>query len=470
MTSHKKNTPSVDGASTFSELGIGEKMLAVLSKHGFVTPTPIQHKVIPVGLSGKDVIGIAQTGTGKTLGFGIPMVERIIREDGLGLIMLPTRELALQVSETIDKIGRPFGVHPVVLIGGDSMGRQCRELRMRPQVVVATPGRLIDHLKQGTVKLDHVSVLVLDEADHMFDIGFAPQIREILKKVPKERQTMLFSATMPDEIAKLAAEHLQLPLRIDVAPAGTTAERVEQEIIIVSRGAKVSLLTKLVAETEGPVLVFTRTKHGAKNLSQSLRDSGFTAAEIHSNRSLGQRREALDGFKKHKYRILVATDIAARGIDVKDIGLVVNFDLPEQSDDYVHRIGRTGRAGKAGKAISFATPDQHRDIADIERLIKKSIPKSSHDGASIDPHARPERRGRGGFRGGRGGGFSRGPRAPFNPHGPSAQGPRRYNSGRPAYTGSRGSSSRPAGPRRETRDSSQTKQFSPTVRRVFRKL
>jgi len=464
MTSHTEKKPSSDGAHTFSELGIGEKMLSVLEKNGFINPTPIQHQVIPVGLSGKDVIGIAQTGTGKTLGFGIPMVERIMREDGLGLILLPTRELASQVNETIEKIGKPFGIQTAVLIGGDSMGRQVRDLRYRPQVVVATPGRLIDHIKKGTIKLDHVSILVLDEADHMFDIGFAPQIREILKKTPKERQTMLFSATMPDEIAKLAAEHLTLPLRIDVAPAGSTADRVEQEIIIVSRGAKVSLLTKLIAETDGPVLVFTRTKHGAKNLTYSLRDSGFTANEIHSNRSLSQRREALDGFKKHKYRVLVATDIAARGIDVKDIGLVVNFDLPEQSDDYVHRIGRTGRAGKAGKAVSFATPDQHRDIADIERLIKKSIPRSSHEGAVIDFHARPERRGRGVFRGGRSGGFSRGPRAPFNPNGrPTQTGPRRYNSGRPAHAGSHG-------PRRETRDSSATKQFSPTVRRVFRKL
>jgi len=465
MTSHTEHKPSGDGIHTFAELGIGEKMLAVLTKNGFTIPTPIQGKVIPVGLSGKDVIGIAQTGTGKTLGFGIPMVERIMREDGLGLILLPTRELASQVNETIEKIGRPFGIQTAVLIGGDSMGRQIRDLRARPQVVVATPGRLIDHLKKGTIRLDHVSILVLDEADHMFDIGFAPQIREILKKTPKERQTMLFSATMPDEIAKLASEHLALPIRIDVAPAGSTAAGVEQEIIIVSRGAKVSLLTKLIAESEGPVLVFTRTKHGAKNLTHSLRDSGFTANEIHSNRSLSQRREALDGFKKHKYRVLVATDIAARGIDVKDIGLVVNFDLPEQSDDYVHRIGRTGRAGKVGKAISFATPDQHRDIADIERLIKKSIPKSSHEGAAIDFHARPERRGRGGFRGGRGGGFSRAPRAPFNPNGP-----RRYNSGRPAHAGSRGFPSRSASPRREVRDSSQTKQFSPTVRRVFRKL
>lgn len=454
MTPHTKEGASPSDAQTFRGLGIGEKMLTVLERAGFVTPTPIQSQVIPVGLAGRDVIGIAQTGTGKTLGFGVPMIERIVRDDGLGLILLPTRELALQVNETIQKIGRPFGMHSAVLIGGDSMGRQIRDLRLRPHIVVATPGRLIDHLKQGTIKLDHVNILVLDEADHMFDIGFAPQIREIIRKVPKERQTMLFSATMPDEIARLAAEHMELPLRIEVARAGSTADTVDQEIIIVSRGSKVALLTKILGESTEQVIVFTRTKHGAKNLTTALRGAGFTAVEIHSNRSLGQRREALDGFKKHKYRVLVATDIAARGIDVKDIGLVVNFDLPEQSDDYVHRIGRTGRAGKAGKAISFATPDQHRDIVDIERLIRREIPKKSHEGISIDPSLRSERGGRRG--GGRRPSRGFGSRTHGAPSRGFARGSRRGRSDHP--------------PRRMKNDPSKTTQFSPTLRRVFRKM
>lgn len=400
-------------AITFKDLAISEKVLAVLTKHAFVTPTPIQSSVIPHGIAGKDIIGIAQTGTGKTLGFSIPMIERIIADraagkDSRGLVMLPTRELALQVDETVRKLGMTAGmnlnVRSAVLIGGDSMGRQVRELRAGPDIVIATPGRLIDHLKQGNITLDRVAVLVLDEADHMFDIGFAPQIREIMKKVPKERQTLLFSATMPNEIAKLAMEHMKLPLRIEVAPQGTSAASVDQEIIIVERKSKFNLLVKLLGEYAGqPVLVFTRTKHGAKDIAHDLRNIGTTAAEIHSNRSLGQRREALDGFKKHKYQVLVATDIAARGIDVKDISLVVNYDLPEQSEDYVHRIGRTGRAGKTGKAVSFAAPDQKRDIMDIERLIKKPLKVKSHEGAAMSSYSAPKP-----FYGGRRGGGSRG--------------------------------------------------------------
>ena len=408
---------------TFKNLGISEKLLAVLTRDGFIVPTPIQEKVIPIGLQGKDIIGIAQTGTGKTLAFGIPMIERLfINKAGRGLVLLPTRELALQVEETIRKVGYVQGVTTAVLIGGDSMYRQVRDLRNGPNIVIATPGRLIDHLKQGNIKLDRVSVLVLDEADHMFDIGFAPQIREILKKIPKERQTLLFSATMPSEIAKLAMEHMQLPLRIETAPSGTSAERVDQEIIIVERKSKFNLLVKVIGESgKGvPVLVFTRTKHGAKNIAGDLRNIDITAAEIHSNRTLGQRREALDGFKKHKYQVLVATDIAARGIDVKDISLVVNYDLPEQSEDYVHRIGRTGRAGKTGKAISFATPDQKRDIVDIERLIKKQISIKSHEGATISSHASLAPRpyyGRGRGRMGLYSGYNSGPRRSFVPAG-----------------------------------------------------
>ncbi len=412
------NTPETasNEAVSFKNLGISDKVLAVLEKNEFITPTPIQTKVIPLGIEGKDIIGIAQTGTGKTLGFGIPMIERILMsKDARGLVLLPTRELALQVDETIRKVGGPLGIKSAVLIGGDSMNRQVRELRYGPDIVIATPGRLIDHLKQGNIKFDRVSVLVLDEADHMFDIGFMPQIKEIIKKVPKERQTLLFSATMPEAIAKLAMDHMQLPLRIEVAPAGTANKNVEQEIIVVERKSKFNLLSKLIGENPGqPVLVFTRTKHGAKDVALGLRNIGTTATEIHSNRSLGQRREALDGFKKHKYQVLVATDIAARGIDVKDIALVVNFDLPEQSEDYVHRIGRTGRGGKTGKAVSFATPDQRRDIMDIERLIKKPIPVKSHEGAAISnaPSAPRPFYGRGGFRGGR----SAGPRR-FGPPG-----------------------------------------------------
>jgi ATP-dependent RNA helicase RhlE len=396
---------------TFKDLNIKPDILEILDKAGFKIPTPIQAKVIPTGIEGKDIIGIAQTGTGKTLGFGIPMLHRIRGNKGRGLVVLPTRELAIQVDETLRKIGGPLGLQTAVLIGGDSMYRQTKTLRYDPHVLVATPGRLIDHLKQGTVDLSKVTVLVLDEADHMFDIGFAPQIREIMKRVPKTRQTMLFSATMPDEIAKLAMEHMTLPLRIEVAPAGTAAEKVEQEFIIVERRSRFNLLIKLLGEhPTGPVLVFSRTKHGASDIARDLRGTGITSTDIHSNKSLGQRKMALDGFKKGIFRVLVATDIAARGIDVKDIALVVNYDLPEQSSDYVHRIGRTGRGGAKGKAISFAAPDQKRDILAIERLVKKAIPTKSHEGAKMyEGYSSPRPRG-GGYRGrGPVGGFSRGP-------------------------------------------------------------
>lgn len=394
-------TESANGANNFSDLGIDPRILEILSKQGFTVPTPIQHKVIPCGLQGKDIIGIAQTGTGKTLGFGIPVLQYVANGNGRGLIVVPTRELAIQVAEVMKNIGTPLAIRHVILIGGSPMYRQMRELRNNPQVIIATPGRLLDHMRQKTVKLDNIGIVVLDEADHMFDIGFAPQVREIMKAVPEQRQTLLFSATMPEEILRLATQNMKLPLRIEVAPAGTTAEKVEQEIIVVNKPSKFSLLVKTISECQGPVLVFARTKHGTKDIARGLRETGITASEIHSNRSLGQRREALDGFKNHKYRVLVATDIAARGIDVKDIELVVNYDLPEQTDDYVHRIGRTGRAEKTGKAISFATPDQKHDVASIERLIKKTIPRKSHDGAQISEFSIPpsRRNFRGGFRG-----------------------------------------------------------------------
>lgn len=359
--------------SFFSDLGISPKLLEILERLKFSTPTPIQHQSIPTAMEGKDIIGIAQTGTGKTLAFGLPLVQRLQFLKGRGLILLPTRELALQVDETLQKIARPLGLETAVLIGGESMDRQWKALRRQPRVLIATPGRLMDHLRRNSVRLNDVKILVLDEADRMLDMGFAPQINEILKTVPSERQTLLFSATMPPGIVQIAATYMALPVRIEVAPAGTVAERVEQEIIIVGKDSKLSLLESLLKEYRGTVLVFSRTKHGAKKICRSLNRVGHQSAEIHSDRSLSQRREALDGFKRGKYRVLVATDIAARGIDVSHIELVVNFDLPDNSEDYVHRIGRTGRAGRAGRAISFATPDQKRDVRDIERLIRKTL-------------------------------------------------------------------------------------------------
>jgi ATP-dependent RNA helicase RhlE len=378
MMNKQTNKPlPVEAEMTFGGLGIAPNILDVISKLGFKTPTSIQYKAIPPAIEGKDIIGIAQTGTGKTLAFGIPLVQQISKAGkGKGLIILPTRELALQVDEAIEKIGRGFGIRTAVLIGGASMYNQVRSIRNNPHVIIGTPGRIIDHIEQRILSLHDVTILVLDEADRMFDMGFAPQINKILQVVPKNRQTMLFSATMPDGIVKIASNHMKLPVRVEIAKSGTTAENIEHELFVVKKDQKLPLLKKLLGDCKGSVLVFLRVKHSARKICNELRNTGISAAEIHSNRSLGQRKEALEGFKLGRYRVLVATDIAQRGIDVKGIELVINFDLPENAEDYVHRIGRTGRAGMSGKAISFAMPDQGSKIREIERLTKLYLPIS----------------------------------------------------------------------------------------------
>ena len=361
---------------TFQELGIEPRLLQALTALKITVPTPIQEKAIPGALEGKDLVGIAQTGTGKTMAFGLPMIQRLMVSTGHGLIVLPTRELALQVDEELQKIGKHIGLRTAVLIGGQSMAPQKSALARKPHIIIVTPGRLIDHLEHRTVSLNDVRILVLDEADRMLDMGFEPQLRRILQAVPKERQTLLFSATMPPEITNIAKQFMSLPLRVEIARSGTAAEHIAQEVFVVHKNDKFRLLEKLLKEYKGTVLVFSRTKHGATKIMRAIKHVGHTVAEIHSNRSLSQRREALDGFKNGKYRVLVATDIAARGIDVKGIELVVNFDLPDAAEDYVHRIGRTGRAGHEGRAISFATPEQSSDVRAIERLIRSTIPRS----------------------------------------------------------------------------------------------
>lgn len=361
-------------ADVFYGLGIAPALLEILGRLHFKTPTPIQAQAIPVAIQGKDIVGIAQTGTGKTLAFGIPMIQRLTQTKGKGLVVLPTRELALQVEEMLRKIGGGLGMRTAVLIGGAPFGPQAHLLSRKPHVVIGTPGRILDHLRQRTLSLDDARIVVLDEGDTMLDMGFLPQIQNIIRALPKERQTMLFSATMPSEIMGLAAAYMKLPIRVEIAPTGTTAEKVTQELFIVQKEQKLMLLEKLLQTYQGSTLVFTRTKHGAKRIAQQIRGMGAHAAEMHSNRSLSQRREALEGFKSGKYRILVATDIASRGIDVKGIELVLNYDLPSSSDDYVHRIGRTARAGAGGHAITFAVPDEQREVRAIERLIRKTLP------------------------------------------------------------------------------------------------
>jgi ATP-dependent RNA helicase RhlE len=358
---------------SFYGLGIAPKLMDAIVRLRFSAPTPIQLKAIPVAMEGKDLIGIAQTGTGKTLAFGVPMLQRLAQVKGRGLVLLPTRELALQVDAMLHTVGKPVGLRTAVLIGGASMYNQIKALGKNPHVLIATPGRLLDHMEQKQVKLGDIRILVLDEADRMLDMGFAPQINRILAAVPRERQTMLFSATMPGAIVSIATRHMRLPVRVEVARSGATIERTTQEMFVVGKNQKDRLLEKLLSEFRGSVLVFTRTKHAAKKLARGVKAMGHTAADIHSNRSLAQRRDALEGFKTGKYRVLVATDIAARGIDVTGIELVVNYDLPGTAEDYVHRIGRTGRAGQPGHAIAFATPDQERDVRAIERLIRASL-------------------------------------------------------------------------------------------------
>ncbi len=360
----------------FHGLGIAPGILDILSKMKITTPTPIQERSIPIAMEKNDMMGIAQTGTGKTLAFGIPLVQHALQGASLALVVVPTRELALQVGETLFKLGAKLNIRTATLIGGEPIWRQTKDLARAPHIVVGTPGRIIDHMEQKHISFGKLDALVLDEADRMLDMGFAPQLKRILSSLPKRRQTMFFSATMPQEIVKLAKEYLKLPVRVEIARSGTTAENVTHEMFFVAQEEKSRLLEKILYDYKGSVLVFCKMKHGAKRIVTQVRSLGHAAAEIHSNRTLNQRREALEGFKAGRYRVLVATDVASRGIDVTNIELIVNYDLPSSAEDYVHRIGRTGRAGRSGHAISFARPNERGDIRAIERLIRITLPVS----------------------------------------------------------------------------------------------
>ena len=360
--------------NSFHGLGIAPKILDILAKNRFTVPTPIQRQCIPFAIEQKDVIGIAQTGTGKTLAFGIPMIQCLAQNNGKGLVLVPTRELAIQVDQALHKITSDMNMKTAVLIGGEPMARQWKHLKLNPDIIVATPGRLIDHLNQRSINFRKTRIMVLDEADRMLDMGFLPQIKTVFSHLPEQRQTMIFSATMPAEIVSVAARYMKLPVRIEVAPPGTAPTEVSQELFFVDSMDKTKLLLNILSETHGSVLVFTRTKFSAKKLTKQIRQAGIhSAIELHSNRSQGQRRDAMEGFRIGRYRILVATDIAARGIDVTGIELVVNYDLPANGEDYVHRIGRTGRAGAVGHAISFAMPHQRADVRAIEQVIRTAV-------------------------------------------------------------------------------------------------
>jgi ATP-dependent RNA helicase RhlE len=366
---------TLEGTAGFDGLGLSSSMLHALERAGYRTPTPIQARAIPPGLAGQDVIGCAATGTGKTAAFVLPIVERLRGKTGTrALVLAPTRELALQIAQHLEM----FGGHQVrgtVVIGGASMSAQIRALQGKPQVIVATPGRLVDHLQQSTADLSHLEILVLDEADRMLDMGFKPQLTRILARVPRRRQTFLFSATMAGEVAEFARAHLSAPVRIEVSRSGTTAARAEQAVYLVPQLDKAALLLALLADGAESTLVFTRTKRRADKLARVVERAGHKVARIHADRSQSQRQQALEGFRAGRYRILVATDIAARGLDVEEIGHVVNFDLPHVAEDYVHRVGRTARAAASGRASSFAAPDEAELLRGIERLTRAPLPR-----------------------------------------------------------------------------------------------
>jgi ATP-dependent RNA helicase RhlE len=331
----------------FSTLGLSARSLAVLEQVGFRVPTPIQQGAIPPALAGADVIGCAATGTGKTAAFVLPMIERLQAGSGgratRALILAPTRELVEQIAEQLEMFGRPSGIRGVTVIGGVGMGPQQEALRHVHDVIIATPGRLLDHMDRGDARLSSIEILVLDEADRMLDMGFRHQLNRILAQVRRPRQTLLFSATMAGEVADFASRHLHQPVRVEVVRSGTTAARAEQKVYLCSQAEKPALLLSLLAQDNDSTLVFTRTKHRADKVARLVERAGHAVSRIHGNRSQGQRRASLDGFKSGEHRVLVATDIAARGIDVEAIGHVILFDLPHVAEDYVHRVGRTAR-------------------------------------------------------------------------------------------------------------------------------
>ncbi|OOZ40430.1 ATP-dependent RNA helicase RhlE [Solemya pervernicosa gill symbiont] len=383
---------------SFDSLGLSAEIVRAVTENGYTEATPVQKQAIPIILAGKDIMAGAQTGTGKTAGFTLPMLQRLTEEaQGKGqrpvraLVLTPTRELAAQVHESVVTYGKHLPLRSAVIFGGVKINPQIEKLRRGVDILVATPGRLLDHAGQRTVDLSKVDILILDEADRMLDMGFIHDIRKVFALLPKDRQTLLFSATFSSEIKRLADGILRKPELIEVARRNTASELVEQVVHPVDRERKRELLSQLVGEGNWQqVLVFTRTKHGANRLSQQLERDGITSAAIHGNKSQGARTRALANFKSGEVRVLVATDIAARGLDIDQLPHVVNFELPNVPEDYVHRIGRTGRAGNEGEAMSLVCVDELKLLRDIERLIKRELPKVVIDGYEPDPTIKAE--------------------------------------------------------------------------------
>ncbi|MCB1918667.1 MAG: DEAD/DEAH box helicase [Candidatus Competibacteraceae bacterium] len=385
---------------SFSSLGLSDALVRAVTERGYTVPTPIQRQAIPAVLSGGDLLAGAQTGTGKTAGFTLPILHRLAADSGnnkngrspiRALILTPTRELAAQVEESVREYGKYVNLKSMVMFGGVGIQPQIQQLRSRIDILVATPGRLLDHVGQGTLNLSQIEVLVLDEADRMLDMGFIHDIKKVLALLPRQRQNLLFSATFSDEIRTLADSLLNRPALIEVARRNAPAEAVSQRVHLVDRERKRELLAHLIQENRWrQVLVFTRTKHGANRLSEQLTKGGIAALAIHGNKSQSARTHALAQFKSGALPVLVATDIAARGIDIIELPHVVNFELPNVPEDYVHRIGRTGRAGAEGEAVSLVCVDEYKLLADIEKVLKRSVPREVIPGFEPDPRIKAE--------------------------------------------------------------------------------
>ncbi|WP_127901032.1 DEAD/DEAH box helicase [Solirhodobacter olei] len=385
---------------TFELMGLRPNLVANLKKAGITEPTPIQTRAIPVALDGRDLMGLAQTGTGKTAAFGLPIANALL---GLGktadpktvsgLILAPTRELATQIRDNLTTYLKGTHLRVGVVVGGAGIGPQINRLARGTDLLIATPGRLLDLIERNAVRLDKTQYLVLDEADQMLDLGFIHALRKIAKLLPKERQTLLFSATMPKQMAEIASAYLTDPVRIEVNPPGKPADKIEQSVHHVDQSAKAPLLAELLdAHRDELALVFTRTKHGADRLARGLEQQGFAVAAIHGNKSQGQRTRALQAFRDAKLRILVATDVAARGLDIPQVRHVYNYDLPTVPDNYVHRIGRTARAGRAGNAVAFCAPAELADLRAIEKVMGRKIPAVGDvpAAAAAEPSAAPK--------------------------------------------------------------------------------
>ncbi|UWR16938.1 DEAD/DEAH box helicase [Sulfitobacter sp. M368] len=437
--------------SDFDMMDLPPKLVERLNEMGLKDPTPIQRQAIPHALNGRDVMGLAQTGTGKTAAFGVPLVAQMLEmaqrpspKSVRGLVLAPTRELAQQIMQNLKGFCERTPLKVQMVVGGQSINPQISRLAKGVDLLVATPGRLLDLMDRRAVRLDETTFLVLDEADQMLDMGFIHDLRKISSVIPKERQTMLFSATMPKLMNEIANSYLRSPIRIEVSPPGKAADKVTQEVHFIAKAEKTNLLIELLAKHRGErALVFGRTKHGSEKLMKTLVKAGFDAASIHGNKSQGQRDRAIAGFKSGDVSILVATDVAARGLDIPDVKHVYNYDLPNVPDNYVHRIGRTARAGKDGAAVAFCAPDEMGELKAIQKTMGVSIPVASgRPWEAVDAPDKPKGRGRG--RGGRpGGGGGGGGNRPQGGGGSGSGAPGKPGAGRRRRRG--GGGSKPGG-------------------------